>query len=321
MKLKGYLFLLASIISLYAQALVNILQDSDLNGFSVIDGNVQHDGADAYIRIVTDGAQRFILKQICIESLDEQFLLINDALASTIGCKAGVPVNTVSFIPYTVASHLKKYPHRAATLHSCIPGQDLEHYNTFVPDNFNLQQRVISSSSPWQIEYPVAENSQGLTQKIIESMAIHDDLPPIAALDTFIGNSDRSLPNIFYDSKDDHFYGIDQAAAFCKNLPKHALKRLKQLFDEKYFNSIDLKITQSLILYKKSLSALLGSIEPQALILEMAQLAAYLGENSLQDSLIQERLPFHYKVFSDNYSDVLELVEYLTILCDEKQLG
>jgi hypothetical protein len=84
----------------------------------------------------------------------------------------------------------------------------------------------VNLDSPWQKKYPLAWDEQGLTGSIIETMSMHVTLPYLVALDTFIGNSDRSLPNIFYDKKSNTFYGIDHAAAFTRALASFAYDRL-----------------------------------------------------------------------------------------------
>jgi len=137
-----------------------IFFENDLKAFWLVDDRIIHSGTDAYIRIVADGNALFILKQICDESLDEQFLLMNDCLASTIGYQCGININQVSFIPYNVGAHLKKYPERAATLHSYVPGVDLESCTIdFLSVDFSLQQRVVDKGSPWQKKYPVSKKS------------------------------------------------------------------------------------------------------------------------------------------------------------------
>lgn len=105
---------------------VKVLSEQDLSHFSIVESQVSHTGTDADIRKVTDGNRVYILKQTTDSSLDEQFLLVNDCIASAIGVEVGVPINQVFFVPYNAGSHLKKYPERAGTLHCIVPGNDIE---------------------------------------------------------------------------------------------------------------------------------------------------------------------------------------------------
>lgn len=276
---------------------------------TVLDAQVSHTGTDACIRKVTDGKQVFILKQINDPSLDEQFLLINDCVASQIGHATGVPINQVLFIPYDVAQHLKPYPERAATLHTYVPGKDLEsELPSCVQKDFILQQRVINPNSPWQKKFPLAEHQQGLTQTIIESMGARADIPAIVALDTFVGNSDRSLPNIFYDQDSDTFHGIDQAAAFSKELPKLAHRRIKALIESGYFKNCAPEIIKGLCIYREVLRQLHRDYNPDTIIQNMQQLASHLAPDACNSPAIQARLLHHATIIKHNYSDIEQLL-------------
>lgn len=194
------------------QIAVPIITQEQADALWPIEEKIEHTGTDAWVQKVTDGKNIFIIKQINDDS-DEQFLLINDVVASAIGCAAGVPVNAVSFIPYTVGAHLKKYPGRAATLHVYIAGYDLEPpFPSFISNSFTLHQRI---NAPQRQKKVVADNQQGITRAIIESMSINRSFSRLCAFDTFVGNIDRS-PNIRYrvNQMGPEFYGIDQACAF-----------------------------------------------------------------------------------------------------------
>jgi hypothetical protein len=291
---------------------VKVLSEHQLLLFSVVENQIIHTGTDAYIRKVTHGNSLYILKQINDSSIDEQFLLINDCIASTIGFESGVPVNEVLFIPYNAGSHLKLYPERAATLHCIVPGQDLESVlPEILPANFSLHQRVINHSSVWQKKYPMSENQQGLSKLIIESMCCHTDLPLIAAFDCFVGNSDRSNPNLFYDAQTDSFYGIDQAAAFSKKLPSLALDRLNELMTMEYFDECRLATLDSLRRYQNMLRKLSDDVKPCAIIQSMKDLAFNLCPHALSNSEVEARTQYHSIMIAQNYLHTAELLRIL----------
>jgi hypothetical protein len=176
-----------------------------------------------------------------------------------------------------------------------------------LPENFSIHQRCINKQSVWQKKWPLLENQQGLTKNIIESMSLHKDLPPIVALDTFVGNVDRSLPNIFYDGKNNHFYGIDQAAVFGKNLARLANDRIKELLDEGYFKTCDSQIINGLRVYKKTLVELLEINMPLMIVQSMQELLLHLGSDPLINDDFS-RMHFQAKIINDNYYSLLELV-------------
>src|SRR5207249_10025139 len=106
-----------------------------------------------------------------------------------------------------------------ATVHTLVPGQSVESLNLDV----DIHQRMRRENTPmWHKWGPLPPEKAGLTLKVIQNMAKHDDLPSIVAFDTFVGNADRSRPNLFYDSATDHYFGIDMAASFCSELGKVA---------------------------------------------------------------------------------------------------
>lgn len=298
-----------------------ILFDNDLNSFSIVESCLEHTGTDAYIRKITDGQNIYILKQIRDSALDEQFLLVNDAIASTIGFEANINVNQVFFVPYNTAKNLKKYPERAATLHTYINGKNLaQEQPGFLTEDFTLQQLVINSDALWYKKYPFAINQQGFTKDIIETISFHEDLISIVALDTYIGNSDRSLPNIFYNQKNNHFYGIDQADAFSKKLPFFACERFQELIESGYFKTCGTKIIDSLKKYKNVLLFLKDTTLPSAVIQDMHKLASYLEPNSSQNNILQERLKFHELIIADNYKATEQLINLINqITCDVRK--
>lgn len=310
--MKYFLLLFLCIITQSYGISIPILSEEDCARFTVVNSSISHTGTDAAIATVTDGNMLYILKQIHDPSLDEQFLLINDCVASTIGYQAGIPVNQVSFIRYNIGAHLKLYPERAATLHEYITGIDLETIlPSFLPDYFTLQQRVINHDSPWQKKYPLKVHEQGVTRTVIESMSCNRALVMLVALDTLTGNSDRSLPNIFYDPQRDIFCGIDQAAAFTRELPLYGYQRLQELVDQGYFFLCPQEVIEGLRLYRDTLRFLMQRIPGDTIMEPMRQLVPYLSSSASKNSEIREKMRHHQMVIERNYNYTRELIVLL----------
>lgn len=306
------IFFISSVNSKIVALSVKILSEIELSRFSVIDENVSHSGTDACIRKITDGKAIYIFKQIDDSSMSQQLLLINDCVASSVGIQAGISINEVCFVPYTVGAHLKKYPERAATLHTYVAGCDVDlKLPLFLSTDFSIHQRVIDVNSAWQKQYPLLAKNQGLSKLRIESMSFHKQLPSIVALDTFIGNGDRSKPNIFYDEHKGCFCGIDHAAAFGKTLPFFACERLKELVHEGYFKSSDKKIVDGLRIYLNTLQRLHSTCQPSVIREALSMLIPYLASHAVDNSEIKKRLCHHEVIIENNYMVTAELIELL----------
>lgn len=294
---------------------VKVLTEQEMRNFSILDSDVSHTGCDASIQKVTNGTTIYILKQINDPSIDEQFLLINDVVASTIANDVGVHINEVFFIPYNIANHLKIFHDRPATLHSYVHGKDLEQeLPNYSSKDFTIHQQIFDPLSIWQQQWPISKYQQGLNQNVIKTMSIHKDLQAIVAFDTFVGNADRSLPNIFYDNKNDRFYGIDQAAAFNTNLALFAYDRLKELLRDGYFLTCDVEVIYGLREYRNVLLQLKEDFKPLMIIQNMQELLPYLGSNLLQNDEAYLRMSYETKIIQQTNFSILELITMLNLI-------
>jgi len=280
-------------------------------------GLIAADCSDAVVKLIKDaGDRKFVLKQIVDSDLDEQFLLVRDLVSSEIGVICGIPVNKVfilagrDFEEFNL-SGVRFYSDRAATIHEFIDGNSLDDVlPPFLNEQFCLQQRFCNFDSPWQKKWPLKEDEQGMTKNVLVSMSVHSDLPKIVAFDTFVGNSDRSLPNIFYDEAKGRFYGIDHAAAFnSKNLPLLAFERLEELEKEGFFKSCDEQVINGLRSYYGALVLLYKTISPGI----VEQLFKYYSGCiciNCQDWL-EKRILGHVDAFKINYEHIESLIELL----------
>jgi len=292
----------------------NILTQASLTNCFILDASKKTNSSDAVTRTVTINGIPSIIKQIIHESLDEQFLLINDYLASNIGCSMRIHVNHVSLIPATINHPAKIFPERAATIHTIVPGKDIETVRPdFLPEWFMIQQRICDPNSPWQKKWPLSENEQGLAKMAIQSMNLHPDLPALIALDTFLGNSDRSYPNTFYDGISNHFYGIDQAAAFHTPLAQHACNRIKELMETHYFKQCTPDILKSLKMYRDTLKQLYIAYRPKDITQAMHIIANYVTtkHNLASNEILENRIQAHRKIIEENYTAIKQLIDLI----------
>jgi hypothetical protein len=145
----------------------------------------------------------------------------------------------------------------------------------------------------------------GLTLVVIQEMAKHPDLPKIVALDTFLGNADRSPPNLFYNASTDQFCGIDMAASFNSDLAKEACRQMQALIDENIVLTHQEK--DSLAKYANTLKTLIADYSPQTqenLLREFSQKAGFIE----LDLEISERIEYHKRYMERNYRYSKELL-------------
>lgn len=161
-------------------------------------------------------------------------------------------------------------------------------------EEFTLHQRL-----PKGDQLPLEQ--RGLTQEVIDNMARHPMLPCIAALDTFLGNGDRSSPNLFYDKPTNSFTSIDLAAAFNRRLASVALYQVACL------QPATPKVERALKVYAAHLTLLIDLFPPE----EIDRILAECFEEARLWELgeeISNCYNHHCRLFRKNYSDCIELV-------------
>ena len=252
-----------------------------------------------------------IVKQIKDVPADEQFLLVLDALACFIANQSNIPMNQVTLIPAYVPFIGKYYQDRIATLHTLAPGHPVSEYLPW-PD-FDIHQRFRKPGSPLWIKWgPLPSQKAGLTHEVISDMSRHPTLPKIVALDTFVGNADRSNPNIFYDSANQSFCGIDMAASFNNVLAEVACDQLNCLFNEK--NLLSNLELQGLIIYYRTLRDLVDRFplsQLHMLLDEFANDGGFVPTSALYNQDVQDRMDHHKIVIKENYHFSLHLLKIL----------
>jgi len=171
-----------------------------------------------------------------------------------------IPMNRITIIEPNASSFPQKiklgFP---ATLHTKAFGKSTDQQGPY--QNIDIHQRFHRKNSPKEQKWGVLPPEEaGLTLTVIQEMAKHSDLSGIVALDTFVGNADRSLPNLFYDSVTDRFCGIDMAASFNSNLAKEACRQLQTLLDKGIILSLTEK--DALAKYIHTLEVLIQKYPP-----------------------------------------------------------
>lgn len=196
--------------------------------FSCIGSGQPYETADCFISFLQHSRGKFVVKQIKDPSPDEQFLLVLDASGCHIAETSHISVNQVMIIPPTRVFPGKKIPELPATLHTMAMGVSTDQGCDY--QDVDIHQRFRKENSAmWHEWGALAPEKTSLTLAIIQHMTRHSDLPPIVALDTFLGNADRSAPNLFYDLVTDHFCGIDMGGSFCSPLAYEAYRQLRDL--------------------------------------------------------------------------------------------
>lgn len=276
------LLLLANSLFSFAPTQWRIVQEwkKDLSQIAVLENN---------------SGQKRLLKVVLDEDIDEQSILLIDEIAARIAATCNLPVNKVELIP----AHQSPYQ-RLATLHEWASGTSIE--DKLPWQEFTLQQRFRHPDSWYYAEFgPLPEKKQGLTRSVLQTMAHHPDLCRIAALDTFLGNADRSAPNLYYDESKNAFFGIDLGGSFRSPLAQVAEQQLFHLVKE----GISTTEAAALQLYLQTLEQLCQSVDVETVSgWCQGQAQTYGLEKSKRLNVIHQR-------WADNYTHTLRLIAQL----------
>jgi hypothetical protein len=269
---------------------------------------------DCFISFLECSGDKFVVKQIKDGSPDEQFLLVLDALGCHIAETSDIPMNKVTIIPSGMPFIGKKILELPATLHTLAIGVSTEEECPY--QDLDVHQRFRKENSPmWHRWGPLSPEKTGLTMSIIQGMAKHADLPGIVALDTFVGNADRSSPNLYYDQTSDRFCGIDMAASFSSPLALFACRQLEKM-TKSHFTSDELSALKN---YARTLEFLIKNWSPEKqerMLLEYSEIAGFKNGNPLFDQNVADRIEFHKKCIQDNYKNCVELIKLINqIIC------
>lgn len=249
--------------------------------------------------------QRLLLKQLAGGAKRYVNNLAMDALGALIAKSVGIPCNSIDIMPCNYSFLFKMYPKQPASLHSVIDGSTLKGVHWY--DNLTIRQRK-------KVNKPGTD--EGLHLLAIRTMAVHTDLPPIAALDTFLGNNDRHRNNMVYNKQNNRVYAIDFTLAFSQNLAHVTLKNLQALKQRKViFTPAQLR---ALKLYNATLKNLLAKHTP---LLLCAMIDTFVRQTGFPNNClitnkerkkIMEDITFRKKMVYQNYESTKALVAFLT---------
>ncbi len=269
----------------------------------------------SFISFVTDNKKQIlIIKQDRSPSCSAQFKVIREMLASYLASVNNIKAHNTTILPGKFEFPGKVYKERPATVHKVVPGYPM--YKLCNWPSKALQQECKSHHSKRQ---------DGLQDTIIYYMSLHPDLPAIIALDTFIGNVDRSITNLFYDDQKDRFFAIDMEKSFKKNLCEIACAIIKN----KLCNNeamITLQELYGLTIYRNTLQGLIehNSIRHLHVLLEkftrQAKLTGFSQQNNRQPGRVRKlasKLTQYIQMYKRTIWASYKSAEKLVILLDQ----
>lgn len=278
-----------------------------LQGLSCVE--LRHEGKFAgihsdMVEFSRRDGQRFLLKQRYGVLLHKHFMSVLEVLGSKMAESMNIRCNYVEIVPADQCKEYKHYPDRPATLHSFVPGVQID--KSIFKNQINIKQRNRNERS----------SKRGLNLAIMRNMAKHPFLPVLVAFDTFIGNRDRAGVNLLYEEKTDTFTAIDFGDTFKFNLSEIALKNLRKFKKAKKLN-FNAREWEAVAVYRDTLVRLVSMYNPRnmySMLLAIAREAKIISDNPTYASRkqdLEELLALHKKFMFENYASVKKLIAEL----------
>jgi len=246
---------------------------------------------------------KFILKQKTNYPLSS----VMEKLAADIAYAVDIPANQIKAIP--CHSHFvgKKKKSLPATLHTFVPGVQINRLPKPVRRTLGSLRQAVKKTKDKTV--------YGLTEELIKLMSLHEDLPKIIALDTFIANHDRHKGNYFYDEKSDHFFVFDFEAAFRRNLAEKVYRSLSVMIKDKdlTFSPEEIK---ALAIYRDMLKRLIDEYPPGILSALFSNLIDTF-QIDISGKHDQWRNKMHNRMILTNYNSCIKVVRILDILIEK----
>lgn len=255
---------------------------------------------NAFITYVTIKGHQYIIKQK--KRFNSQLGVARDALAAYIAKHLAI-AHVVEVISSTTDIPGKINVMWPVTLHTIAAGKTIRSQPESKYHALSLKQRLpgVKITGLW------------LTEKIINQMTWHDQLPIIIALDLFISNTDRHGGNLFYDPETDSFCAIDMDGIFRRDLPEMACQKLAEMIN-KYQKQFTEKEIVALISVKKTLNFLLNKYTPQHLINKFhffIKKAGIVKGSSLYTTRIKQKIAHHESMIMQSRISLYKLVAVL----------
>lgn len=261
-----------------------------------------------FIHIEDAQGRQFFLKQ----ATEMTCGLIGEVLGWELGRAVGVsaaPAWIVGKNDPVVGDLATKY---LSTIHEVVDGE---------PPNLDnaLQQRVMV---PWGgAGAPVqSKEERGLVGRVIDGMALSPYLPKIAALDTFLGNSDRHDGNLLFNQETGIYYAIDFEYLMPCPFAKYALNYITFLRENGKVPTPPQRA--ALISYCQTLAQLIELFPPSVLwrlIKDIVAQTRLIDEETkkIRDPWIWSVLKLHKRTFVENYGYAKKLVRALRAYLEE----
>ncbi len=278
----------------------------DPNGIIVLDCKKTSNSYVSYIKSAS--GELFVVKQKKCRSTFGYSCIIRDCLSAYVAESVNIPTHRVFLISPHCSFPGKRFAKAPATFHTFASGLPIREQSSQY-DTIRLQQR-------WKDKWSYCQ--KGLTVEVIINMALHNDLPLIVALDTFIGNSDRHKGNLCYDRKIDRFCGIDMDDTFNKNLCKVACDHVRVMLKDK-----DLVFTQQEIaglkLYNSTLKKLIDKNQPYKLQKKLDHFmkeAGFVPGNKFYTA-IKYKVCHYTMIIKESYQSAKKLVKHVDQLIEQ----
>lgn len=248
--------------------------------------------------------EKFVVKQDTNNTLiDALKCALRDMVGALFAQSVHVHANDVIFIPKDVSFPGKSITTLPATFHNFVPGVRIEQ---------------LPKKSPWHkldihlyMKDRVPSSQWGLRRSVIKNMTRHQDLCKIAAIDTFIANSDRSLKNYLYDETTDTFYAIDFECSFRRNLASYCCKTIENLLHSKK-NTLTPQEYAGLQIYRDTLNKLVTLYPPEtirAYFTALTQLAGISTNEKQQITMYYQKQ--YAPAIAANYQSCKQLISLL----------
>lgn len=296
--MKIYIFLGLFVHSfLYGISLKDIHQKSAYVYYSIS----KHKGRSHIAFIKDQTGVIYVVKQYLKKdhhtlTLNGQFRAVRELFGALIAQFLNINSHEVCVIPAGKEFVGKKETKGIATLHSFILGFTL-----------NKSKFRFISLKQWNEKKGIGKDKIGLNIDVIRSMKFHEELVMIVALDTLIGNNDRSRNNIFYHNR--HFYIIDMDRALADNMAQLAQKQLVRLKKHNILKKSDLEILQK---YKNTLCSYILKCPLEKLY----ELFDYACRECgfVKGGIYEDGLEIAYEnkqLLKENYHSIVELIDFL----------
>jgi len=305
-----------SIVSMH-RAIIDVRQYKRSAQFALLNSNydrkkivvnkVVSDKPSRHISYITDGENnKYVIKQKRQGGVRKQFQVVFEKISGHIAYGVQVPAHRVELLPAGMAFTGKVMTERAAAILTLVPGIPVGDISSGPYMNLDMRQ---SNRSDWP------QSKVGLNEAVVKSMALHPDLPRMAAVDTFLGIKGRGPANYFYDKATDRFYMIDMDKTFnvsggkdlisgiaCENIRSWIKAR-------KVFKPTEIQGLQS---YKETLQQLVDMFPPERIHELMDEFSLASGFKKTYLPEIASRVDRIKETVTQSHQYIVELIDLLS---------